>query len=683
MALAVQAPMGEKKRRRAATDTRRADPRAAISRAVELLRSGRPEEARALCEPLFDAAPPDAEALHYLGYLAIELGRAERAVGILEQAIRLQPAIPYFHNTLAIARLRSGQPDAAIEPLRRTIALAPELHEPFNNLGNALRLLGRYAEAAACYRRAAHLAPEVGAYRSAFAEALSKTTGTPAPDLREDLLAALAHEQVDPKLLVPAAISMARSAPQFAELERLAASGQLTPEALAERRSALEDPLLMRVLESALVGDADVERLLTQVRGALLRSEIGGAPSPGLSLEFACALARQCFAAEYAWFVSTDEEDMLAKLEAKVLEEAQPSSPDWQRATAVLAEYRPSSALAQLAAALAETGSPLEGLLRQQVVEPAEEAALQAEIACLHPIDDAVSRAVRAQYESNPYPRWVRVGRYDHARPLATVLRELFPHKDLGPPAPVKPCVLIAGCGTGSHSVRSALRFEGASLLAVDLSRASLAHALRKTRELGVRNIEYAQADLLRLGELGRKFDLIECVGVLHHLRDPVAGWRSLLQVLAPDGFMRVGLYSELGRAHIVQGQAFARRQALPATEAGIRALRRALLAAAKDDAELAKVLLIRDFYSTSGCRDLLLHVQEHRFTLPRLAQALHALGLEFLGFELPAPHVGLRYLSRFPSNPAMDDLSNWRAFEEAEPDTFSGMYQFWVRRAR
>ena len=63
-------------------------------------------------------------------------------------------------------------------------------------------------------------------------------------------------------------------------------------------------------------------------------------------------------------------------------------------------------------------------------------------------------------------------------------------------------------------------------MLAIDISRTSLAYARRKTREAGIANIEYAQADILKLGTLERRFDVIETVGVLHHLAEPTAGLR-------------------------------------------------------------------------------------------------------------------------------------------------------------
>jgi len=109
---------------------------------------------------------------------------------------------------------------------------------------------------------------------------------------------------------------------------------------------------------------------------------------------------------------------------------------------------------------------------------------------------------------------------------LADVVKDLFP--SLKVQFPREPRVLVAGCGTGQNAIATARRFAGAQVLAVDISRASLAYALRKTRELGIENIEYRQSDILALGGLAERFDLIECSGVLHHLEDPFEGWRVL-----------------------------------------------------------------------------------------------------------------------------------------------------------
>ena len=87
------------------------------------------------------------------------------------------------------------------------------------------------------------------------------------------------------------------------------------------------------------------------------------------------------------------------------------------------------------------------------------------------------------------------------------------------------------------------------------------------------------------------------------------------------------------------------------------------------------------DFYSLSGCRDLLFHVQEHRFTLPQIGGLLERLNLEFIGFEFAdgAPAAG--YKERYPDDRSATNLANWHELEAAAPDTFAAMYQFWVRR--
>ena len=49
----------------------------------------------------------------------------------------------------------------------------------------------------------------------------------------------------------------------------------------------------------------------------------------------------------------------------------------------------------------------LQPLFIRQVVEVQRERDLRESIPVLNPIEDDVSRAVRDQYEENPYPRWI------------------------------------------------------------------------------------------------------------------------------------------------------------------------------------------------------------------------------------------------------------------------------------
>ena len=86
------------------------------------------------------------------------------------------------------------------------------------------------------------------------------------------------------------------------------------------------------------------------------------------------------------------------------------------------------------------------------------------------------------------------------------------------------------------------------------------------------------------------------------------------------------------------------------------------------------------DFFSTSECRDLIFHVQEQRFTITMLAAFIREQNLKFLGFELPQ-NVFEAYSRRFPADLALTNLDHWHTFEEANPETFAGMYKFWVQK--
>ena len=157
----------------------------------------------------------------------------------------------------------------------------------------------------------------------------------------------------------------------------------------------------------------------------------------------------------------------------------------------------------------------------------------------------------------------------------------------------------------GTTSIATARKFPDARILAVDLSRASLAYALRKSRALGLDNIEYAEADLLRLAALDCRFDIIKSSGVLHHLADPFAGWGALLSLLKPGGVMMLGLYSAKGRRSVAHAREFIRQKHIAADPDEIRHARQALIAAHAGNGNFASVTGSPDFFSLSACRDL------------------------------------------------------------------------------
>ena len=239
--------------------------------------------------------------------------------------------------------------------------------------------------------------------------------------------------------------------------------------------------------------------------------------------------------------------------------------------------------------------------------------------------------------------------------------------------------VLIAGCGTGRHAIMSARRFDGARVLGVDLSRASLAYAARKADELGADTVTFLQGDILDLDRLERTFDIIECVGVLHHMERPERGLEILARLLRPKGLMKIGLYSETARAAHRAAQNLVRDHGYPATADGIRRARAHILSLAADHPALP-LAEHADFHSLSGCRDLIFHVHERRFTLPEIETMLRRAGLAFIDFEFVDSWMLARYRERFPDDASATSLENWHRYERDYPATFASMYAFWVR---
>ena len=99
------------------------------------------------------------------------------------------------------------------------------------------------------------------------------------------------------------------------------------------------------------------------------------------------------------------------------------------------------------------------------------------------------------------------------------------------------------------------------------------------------------------------------------------------------------------------------------------------------DPAPLKSVTKFWDFYSTSTCRDLIFHAQEHQFTIPDIKAFLQKNGLTFIGFIID-PAIQQHYRARFPQDPAMTDLDCWNVLETENQLIFKGMYQFWVQKA-
>lgn len=109
--------------------------------------------------------------------------------------------------------------------------------------------------------------------------------------------------------------------------------------------------------------------------------------------------------------------------------------------------------------------------------------------------------------------------------------------------------VLDAGCGAGA-TIGWLAAEVGPTGLAVGLDLAS-AHA-RLARAASPASAGIVQADLTAAPLRPGSFDLVWCVNTINHLRDPLAGVRALVELLAPGGRLA------LGQSHLLPEMVFA-----------------------------------------------------------------------------------------------------------------------------
>jgi SAM-dependent methyltransferase len=109
--------------------------------------------------------------------------------------------------------------------------------------------------------------------------------------------------------------------------------------------------------------------------------------------------------------------------------------------------------------------------------------------------------------------------------------------------------VLECGCGGGQHT--SFVAPYARKIVAVDLNAVDIA----KERNKGAENAEFIEADIASM-DLGRQFDRVYSIGVVHHTDDPDATFANMKRHTKPGGRTMVWVYSKEGNwmvAHLVE----------------------------------------------------------------------------------------------------------------------------------
>ena len=133
----------------------------AVKQVIELIQSGRLQEARSLCEQRCRSAPDHAQAWFLLGAIHGQFGQFSEAETCCRRVVELEPLMPAAHYNLGVALLRQNRPTEAVSSFTRAVQLNPGFAEAFHDLGNALQMQGMLDAAVENYRKAIDLNPSL------------------------------------------------------------------------------------------------------------------------------------------------------------------------------------------------------------------------------------------------------------------------------------------------------------------------------------------------------------------------------------------------------------------------------------------------------------------------------------------------------------------------------------------
>ncbi|MEH2179126.1 class I SAM-dependent methyltransferase [Nostoc sp.] len=248
--------------------------------------------------------------------------------------------------------------------------------------------------------------------------------------------------------------------------------------------------------------------------------------------------------------------------------------------------------------------------------------------------------------------------------------------------------ILDAGCGTGVGTEYLVHLNPQASVVGIDLSTGALAVAKERCQRSGANRVEFHHLSLFDVEQLPGEFDLINCVGVLHHTPDPIRGIQALAKKLAPGGLMHIFVYGELGRWEIqLMQKAIALLQGDKKGDYrdGVQVGRKIFNSLpennriVKYDKQRWSLENNKDEYFA----DMYVHPQEIDYNIETLFELIDASGLEFICFSNPSFWDLERLLGKAPElverAKQLSDRQLYRLIELLDPEVTH--YEFFLGR--
>lgn len=199
--------------------------------------------------------------------------------------------------------------------------------------------------------------------------------------------------------------------------------------------------------------------------------------------------------------------------------------------------------------------------------------------------------------------------------------------------------ILVAGCGTWQAAKYACCRPD-ASVVGIDVSATSLDHTEQLRTRYDLTNLELRQLPVENAVELGRRFDLIVCTGVLHHLADPDTGLRALASVLKPDGAIYLMVYAPYGRAGIYMAQDYCRQLGIGTSRKEIEDLVEVVKSMPPNHPLAVVLRSARDAAKTDALADALLNPRDQSYSVRQFFDLIARSDLMFGRWYWQAPYL-------------------------------------------
>jgi SAM-dependent methyltransferase/tetratricopeptide (TPR) repeat protein len=463
--------------------------------------------------------------------------------------------------------------------------------------------------------------------------------------------------------------------PAYLELRKFIYDDTNRPDKINEKElfKSLKSDFLCLGLQKGLAVSIPIENIFTNVRKYLLTNWKNSETWPDTCLKFICSLAINCWYNDYVYYETQEEKKLYQELHSFILSQKKPFDKtkveELTRLTALLSCYIPLCEAFKTLDDIPQTKkfqTDLKPLLLAQFEYPRIERELIPTIPDFCEIEDKTSLSVQDMYAARPYPRWISTSFLNPSESIADKSKGLQ--------------VLVAGCGTGHEPALYCSSLPHAKVTAVDLSLPSIAYGKRKAIELGIdKQIEFLHGDLMKVGELNKKFDFIASSGVLHHLKEPEKGLKAILSTLQDNGRLSISLYSKYARDYTLKPASnYIIEKKYSSSDDDIRQFRRDVMFMTSDN-PITRCASAGDFFFLSECNDLLFHVQEHRYTPTMIWEMAERHDL--VPFYIAMTTDRLKsfqeiFADQSPLNPELLEK-----FEEKNPKAFIEMFKVFFHR--